>query len=394
MKIAYFDCFSGASGDMILGSLLDAGLSLERLKAELAKLHLGHYDIGLEKVTKRGIAGSQAIVTVEEDHHHHHHRHLSDIRAVIEASELGDGIKKKALAIFMRLAEAEAKVHQTTIESIHFHEVGAMDAIIDIVGAVAGLAAIGVEEFYCSALNVGSGTVECAHGTLPVPAPATAELIQGFPVYSSGVEGELLTPTGAAILTTLAKGFGDMPAMVPEAVGYGAGNRDTAVANLLRVTVGQATEPVAGLDREEVAVVETGIDDMNPQIYDYLMAKLLQMGAMDVFLVPIHMKKNRPGTLLSVVCKPEMVRQIAGFLIDETTSIGIRWRIDHRLKAKREIKSVDTPYGRIRFKVAAVGTRPVNVMPEYDDCKRAAIEKNVPLKEVLDAVRLAAVDLI
>ncbi len=392
MKIAYFDCFSGASGDMILGSLMDAGLPLEKLKAELAKLHLGHYDLGVEKVTKKGIAGSRAIVTVEEDHHHHHHRHLFDIQTIIEASELDDGIKKKALAVFMRLAEAEAKVHRADVESIHFHEVGAMDAIIDVVGAVAGLAAIGIEEFYCSAMNVGSGTVECAHGTLPVPAPATAELIRGFPVYSSGVQGELLTPTGAAILTTLAEGFGDMPAMVPDAVGYGAGTADTSVANLLRMTVGRSDEPVAGLDCEQVAVVETGIDDMNPQIYDYLMTKLLQMGAMDVFLVSIQMKKNRPGTLLSVLCKPEMVSQVAGFLIDETTSIGIRWRVDSRMKAHREIKSVDTPYGKIRFKVAAVGMRPVNVMPEYDDCKRAAMEQNVPLNDVLIAARSAALE--
>lgn len=390
MKIAYFDCFSGASGDMILGSLMDAGLSLEKLKEELAKLHLSHYDLGLKKVTKKGIAGSQAMVMVEDDHHHHHHRHLSDIRTIIEDSDLDGKIQKKAVSIFTRLAEAEAKVHQTSIESIHFHEVGAMDAIIDVVGAVAGLAAMGIEKVYCSALNVGSGTVECAHGTLPVPAPATAELIQDRPVYSNGIQGELLTPTGAAILTTLAEAFGDMPFMVPEAVGYGAGKADTAIANLLRVTVGQAAETAMGLEGERVAVIETSIDDMNPQIYDYLMAKLLKMGVMDVFLVPLHMKKNRPGTLLTVLCFPEMVESVADVIMTETTSIGLRWRIDSRLKARREIKRVDTPYGNIRFKVAEAGDGPINITPEYDDCKLAAMEKNVPLNEVMQAVRSAA----
>ena len=223
MKIAYFDCFSGASGDMILGALMDAGLPLEKLKAELAKLKLSHYDLKVKKVAKKSIAGSQAIVIVEEDHHHH--RHLSDIKTILENTDLDNSIKEKSIGIFTRLAEAEAKVHQTTVDQIHFHEVGAMDAIIDVVGSVAGIAALGIEKIVCSALHVGAGTVECAHGTLPVPAPATVELIQGKPVYSTGVEGELLTPTGAAILTTLAAEFGPMPAMTLETTGYGAVKR-------------------------------------------------------------------------------------------------------------------------------------------------------------------------
>jgi uncharacterized protein (TIGR00299 family) protein len=388
MKIAYFDCFSGASGDMILGALLDAGLPLEKLKAELAKLNLvGHYELGLEKVTKKGLGGSRAIVTVAA---RQHRRHLSDIRTILGSSDLDERVKEKALAVFTRLARAEAKVHGTTIDSIHFHEVGAMDAIVDVVGAVAGLAAMGVERIHCSALNVGGGTVECAHGTLPVPAPATAELLRGKPVYSSGIECELLTPTGAAILTTLAEGFGAMPAMVPEAVGYGAGAADLASANLLRVTVGQAAEAAMDLESERVAVVETSIDDMNPQVYDYLMQQLLQMGAMDVFLVPLHMKKNRPGTLVTVLCAPAMIEQVAGFLINETTSIGLRWRLDNRLKARREIETVDTPYGPVRVKVARAGGDVVNVAPEYDDCKRVAMEQSVPLRAVMDAARSAA----
>ncbi len=387
MKIAYFDCFSGAAGDMILGALLDAGLPLEKLKAELAKLGLSHYRLGVEKVTKNGIGGSRAIVEVAGDQPN---RHLSDIRTIIEASDLKKRVKAKSIEIFTRLAEAEARVHRTAIENIHFHEVGAMDAIIDVVGAVVGLDVLGVERVHCSAMHVGAGTVECAHGTLPVPAPATTELVRGKPVYSTGAQGELLTPTGAAILTTLAHGFGSMPAIIPEKVGYGAGTSDFSVPNLLRVTIGESADGAFGLESEAVAVMETSIDDMNPQVYGHLMEKMLLMGVMDVFLVPIQMKKNRPGTLLTVLCRPEMIGEIADFIMTETTTIGLRWRVDNRLKTHREIKAMDTPYGVIRFKVAETGRGIVNVTPEYDDCKRVADEKNVPLKEVLAAVRSTA----
>ena len=243
MQIAYFDCFAGASGDMILGSLMDAGLEMAQLKSELAKLHLTHFDLQVKKVVKKGVGGSQAMVLVDEGHHHHH-RHLADIKSIIAQSDLGDSIQQKSIAIFTRLAEAEAKVHQTTIEQIHFHEVGAMDAIIDVVGAVAGIAALGIQKIFCSPLHLGSGTVACAHGTLPVPAPATAELVKGKPVYSTGVVGELLTPTGAAILTTLASDFGPMPAMSVEKIGYGAGTSEPAIPNLLRVMIGQTAEDV------------------------------------------------------------------------------------------------------------------------------------------------------
>jgi pyridinium-3,5-bisthiocarboxylic acid mononucleotide nickel chelatase len=393
MKIAYFDCFSGASGDMILGALMDAGLSLEILKTELAKLKLTHYDLNVEKIAKKGIAGSQAIVIVEEEHHHYH-RHLADIRAIIENSDLETNIKEKSIDIFTRLAEAEAKVHQTTVDQIHFHEVGAMDAIIDVVGSVAGLAALGIEKIVCSALHVGAGTVECAHGTLPVPAPATVALIQGKPIYSTGVQGELLTPTGAAILTTLASEFGPMPAMTLEATGYGAGTADISIPNFLRIAIGESAEEIKGIETEHIAVMETSIDDMNPQIYDYLMEKMLQMGVMDVFLVPLHMKKNRPGVLLTVLCKMEMMDQITGFLLTETTTIGLRWRIDQRMKAHREIRTAKTAYGEMGFKVAKIGNRTVNVSPEYEDCKRVAMKKNVPLINVLDAARSVATKMV
>ena len=389
MKVAYFDCFAGASGDMILGSLLDAGLEPARLKDEIAKLRLSHYEIDVRKVSKRGIGGSQALVLIDEDHHHHHHRHLHDIEEIIEGSSLDDGVKKQSLAVFGRLAKAEAHVHQTRVENIHFHEVGAMDSIIDVVGSVAGLAALGIERVFCSALHVGSGTVECAHGTLPVPAPATAELIKGKPIYSTGVSGELLTPTGAAILTTLAEGFGPMPPMTVERIGYGAGSSEPAIPNLLRLMVGEAAEEFGDYHFERIAVAETNIDDMNPQMYDYLIERMLKMGALDVFLVPAQMKKNRPGTLLTVVCPQDLVPVFADFLMKETTTIGLRWRIDNRLKADREIREFETTFGAVKFKVAGVGGRIINVSPEYDDCRRVARERNVPLKEVMEAARAA-----
>jgi uncharacterized protein (TIGR00299 family) protein len=332
MKIAYFDCFSGASGDMILGALMDAGLSPETLKTELAKLDLTHYDLQLKKVVKRGLGGSQAVVIVDEEHHHHHRR-LSHIEEIITTSRLDEWVKQKSVRIFRRLAEAEAKVHRTTIENIHFHEVGAMDAIIDVVGAVAGLTAMGIQKIYCSPLHLGTGTVECAHGTLPVPAPATAELVKGLPVYSTGVAGELLTPTGAAILTTLASDFGPMPAMSVECLGYGAGTADPPIPNLLRVSIGETAENVADCEMEQVAVIETNIDDMNPQMYDDLIQQILNRGAMDIYLSPVQMKKNRSGTLLTIICTPKAVETFAFFLLKETTTIGMRWRVDNRIKA-------------------------------------------------------------
>jgi uncharacterized protein (TIGR00299 family) protein len=390
MKIAFFDCFAGASGDMILGALMDAGLGLKQLKGQLAKLHLTHYDVQLKKVLKKGLGGSQAVVTIDKDHHLQPRRHLSHIREIIENSEVSESAKHKSIKIFTRLAEAEAKVHRTRIENIHFHEIGAMDAVIDVVGAVAGLELLNIEAVFCSPLHVGTGTVECAHGTLPVPAPATIELIKGIPVYSTGVEGELLTPTGAAILTTLSSGFGPMPAMTAEKVGYGAGTSEPAIPNLLRVIIGEIRDEAKNYDVEQVAVVETSIDDMNPQIYEYLIQKMLKMGVMDVFLSPLQMKKNRPGTLVTVICSPDMVNTVSDFLMQETTSIGLRWRIDHRIKANRYFKEVQTQYGMIRFKVAQAGNKIINVSPEYEDCKRVAREKKLPLKAVMEEARAAA----
>jgi hypothetical protein len=390
MNIAYFDCFAGASGDMILGALLDAGLSLETLRAEIAKLGLDHYGVSVEKVVKKGMGGSQAVVSVDEDHHHHHHRHLHHIEAIIGGSDLDDRVKRDSIHIFHRLAEAEAKVHRTSVEKIHFHEVGAMDAIIDVVGAAAGFAALGIEEIHCSPLHVGSGTVECAHGTLPVPAPATMELIRGIPIYSTGVAGELLTPTGAAILTTLATGFGPLPAMTVEKIGYGAGTSEPAIPNLLRLCLGRTVDETGGYDAEQMAVIETSIDDMSPQIYEHLMERALDMGAMDIFLSPLQMKKNRPGTLVTIICTPDRVAEFSDLLIRETTTIGLRWRVENRIKAKRSFEGIDTEYGLVKLKIARKGETMINLTPEYDDCKRLAREKNVPLKSVISAAWASA----
>ena len=390
MKIAYFDCFSGASGDMILGAMLDAGLSLEHLQQELAKLGLSHYDVRKAAVVKNGISGSQALVHVEQDHHHHHHRHLADITAIIEKSTLAPAVKRDSIRIFNRLAEAEAKVHNTSRESIHFHEVGAMDAIIDVVGGVIGLHALGIDAIICSPLHVGCGTVECAHGTLPVPAPATAELIRGRPIYSSGVQGELLTPTGAAILTTMADDFGPLPSMTVESIGHGAGTADRSIANMLRVFIGSAPHSEKAFAMEQTATIETTIDDMNPQIYDYLMEKVLQMGALDIFCTEVQMKKNRRGTLVTILCRPESVTALSDFLFRETTTIGLRWRLDNRHTLQRDFVTVETRFGAIACKTATHGDTLINIKPEYDDCKRVAIEQQVPLKAVLEEAHFHA----
>jgi uncharacterized protein (TIGR00299 family) protein len=392
MRIAYFDCFAGASGDMILGALLDAGLPLETLKAELAKLHLSHYDIDFKSIQKRGLGGCQALVLVDQDHHKHEHRHLSHITAIIEQSDLDPSVKADSITVFRRLAEAEARVHRTAVESIHFHEVGAMDAVIDVVGAVAGLRALGIEKIICSPLHLGSGTVQCAHGILPVPAPATAELVKGKPVYSSGVQGELVTPTGAAILTTLAKDFGPMPAMTVDAIGYGAGSAERSIPNLLRLVIGNIEVELKGCEMEQVAVMETNIDDMNPQIYDHIIQQALGLGALDIYVTPVHMKKNRSGSVLTVICPPVMTGRFAQFLLQETTTIGLRWRIDQRLKARRRIATIETPYGPLPVKVAEIEGAIVNIAPEYEDCRRVALEKGLPLKQVMDTVRMLAIE--
>jgi pyridinium-3,5-bisthiocarboxylic acid mononucleotide nickel chelatase len=390
MRIAYFDCFAGASGDMILGALVDAGVSIEELNGEIGKLSLQGISVRAGMVTRNGIGGTKISVVGGDSDHHHVHRHMHDIEAIIQGSDLDTATRRICVEIFLRLAEAEARVHRIPVDEVHFHEVGAVDTIVDVVGSVVGLQLLGVERIHCSPLNVGGGTVRCAHGELPVPAPATAELVRGKPVYSSGVNAELLTPTGAVILSTLASSFCPLPPMHVDRIGYGAGGHEMPFPNLLRLFVGECDQSVSGLESDSVVVLEANIDDMSPQLFDYVMGKLFAAGALDVYLTPVQMKKNRPAVLVSVICPNEIQQECARILLRETTTIGVRWALSHRLKAQRSIVEVHTPYGTVRCKIAYDATGVLNVAPEYEDCKRLAQASHVPLKIVVEeAGRLA-----
>ncbi|MCE5197376.1 MAG: nickel pincer cofactor biosynthesis protein LarC [Armatimonadota bacterium] len=386
MKIAYFDCFAGISGDMTLGALVDAGANFDSLKNELVKLGISEYEIRAEKVVRRGISATDVSVDVHHHHHGehgHHGRSFTAIRDTIQASTLTDGVKARAIAIFKRLGEAEAKIHGKDIEEIHFHEVGAVDAIVDIVGACICLDLLGIEKIYASPLPTFHGTVQTAHGTLPLPAPATAELLKNAPWRELGIEGEIITPTGAAILAELSDGFGPMPGMVTHSIGYGSGKKDFGIANVLRVMVGESKS--APVQYHEVTVLESNIDDLSPQIYEVVMERLFAAGALDVYLTPIQMKKNRPATLLSVICAPQDVETLGKIIFEETSTIGIRIDTRNRMCLPREITTVQTQFGPIRLKVARQDGQVVNVQPEYDDCKAAAAEHEVPVKRVRDA---------
>jgi uncharacterized protein (TIGR00299 family) protein len=384
MTLAYFDCFSGISGDMTLGAIVDAGVAIETLRAELEKLNLPGYEITALKVNRAGIAATKVHVCVEELQPA---RRLADIRRIIEGSPLSGSVQKKSLSMFERLAEAEAAVHGTTPDKVHFHEVGAVDAIVDIVGSVIGLELLGITQVTASPVNLGSGTITSAHGTLPVPAPATAELLKGCPAYGSPVPFELTTPTGAVILTSLASSFGPMPLMRTGRIAYGAGGTDmTGQPNVLRLMLG---EPLATYEEDCSVVIETNIDDMNPQVYDYLIEKLMQLGAHDVYLTPIIMKKGRPAILLSVLTGSAKTDSVVDSIFRETTSIGVRIREVGRKKLSREIMPVETAHGRIRIKVSKRGDEVMTATPEYEDCRRIAEEKNIPLKQVLEEAKNA-----
>jgi hypothetical protein len=382
MRIAYFDCFSGASGDMILGSLIDAGLSLQQLREELKKLRIPTVHLKAKKVLKGEISATQVIV--EGKGEKRSHRSLKELLKIIERSSVRTEIKEKSKEIFKRIASVEARIHQTSMEEVHFHELGGLDSIVDIVGSVWGLRQLRIEKIYVSKVNVGTGFVKCEHGILPVPAPATLSLMEGKPIYSSGVERELLTPTGAAILATLGSEFGSMPLMKVRQFGYGAGRDDLPHPNLLRLIIG-TSESTTG--KEKVVVIETNIDDMNPQFYDYVMERLLAMEVLEVFITPILMKKNRPGHLLTIICPSAKLPSVTKFLLRETTTLGLRWHEEERTKTAREILTRETKYGKIRFKLAKWEGKVVNFSPEYEDCKRLALEKKVPLKEVFEEAK-------
>lgn len=383
MRIGYFDCFSGVSGDMLLGALVDAGLDIKELQKGLMGIKISGYRVSASKVKKEGIEGTKVDVIIEETQQPH--RKLKDIEVIIRNSALDGPIKEKALKVFRRLAETEARVHGTDIEDVLFHEVGAIDAIIDITGTILGLHILGIGKFLSSPVNTGSGVFDSSHGMLPIPAPATMEMLKGFPVYSSGINKELATPTGVALLTTLAEGFCPLPAMEVTSVGYGAGTWDIEGSpNLLRFIIGEAEELP---ERETIILLETNIDDLNPPIYEYLMDRLFGAGALDAYLVPIIMKKGRPGIILSAMVEKETVEKVMGIIFEETGTLGIRIREVERVRVQREIKEVDTAWGRIRVKVASKNGQVIGVSPEYEDCKKIAEEKGIPLRRIMDEIR-------
>ena len=387
MRIAYFDCFSGISGDMILGALIDAGLDIEELKSELKKLKLTGYDISTKRTEKKGISGTKFEVIVLEKHQE---RHLSDIFEIIEHSSLDRKIKNKAKDVFSALAKVEAEIHNQPVEKVHFHEVGAIDALIDIVGVMIGMQRLNIEQVVASKLHVGTGFVQCAHGTLPVPAPATLKLLSNVPIYSTGIENELVTPTGAAIITTLCENFGDIPSMKVEKIGYGAGSRDLPIPNMLRVLIGDSK---IELIEDRVLLLETNIDDMNPQFYDYVMEVLFQKGAKDVFLTPIHMKKNRPGVILSVISPLNKKDELLDVLFAETTTLGIRIsEIIKRQKLERKIETVDTQFGKVNVKISFTGGKIRDIVPEYEECKKIAQKYQLPIKQVYEEVKREALE--
>ncbi len=389
MKAAYFDCPSGASGDMILGALLDAGVPLDALRAELRKLPLRGWELTAREVRRGAFRATKADVEIEGSAHPHH-RSLGDILEILDQSGLEAAVRTGAARIFTRLAEAEARVHGTAVETVHFHDVGAVDAIVDVTGAVAGLHLLGVGSVHVSALPVGGGMVDGPHGRIPVPAPGTAELLKGFPVVDSGIRAELVTPTGAAILTTLAASAGSMPAMTVSAVGYGAGTRELPIPNLLRCFVGETTaqETASGGGVQgSIAQIETTIDDMSPQLYEPLMDRLFDAGAVDVVLTPVVMKRSRPGVVLTALCPPDRLPDLSRVLFEESSTIGLRWTEMRRVVLAREMLTLPTAYGPIPFKVSRLAGRVVTVTPEFAEVSRIAGEKGVAVREVLDQAR-------
>lgn len=386
MRIGYFDCFSGCSGDMILGALVDAGLPLPELQKAVDGVGVAGIHLAAEEVKRGAFRGT--LVDVKTDETGHPHRHLSDIQRILNAADLPPEVRADAVRIFRRLAEAEAAAHGLAAEAVHFHEVGALDAIADIVGAVWGIHRLGLKQVHVSPINVGSGSVKSAHGTMPVPAPGTAALLVGFPVYGSEIPLELTTPTGAAILTTLAAGHGSMPPMTVDRVGYGAGQRDIAAQpNLLRLSTGDAAGSV---DRDQIVVLEANIDDMNPQFFEPLIDRVFEAGALDAFLSPLLMKKSRPGTLLTVLAEQAGADRLAGVILAHSTTFGIRRHTADRWKRPRDVVAVATGYGTVRVKRGWDGSQLSILAPEYEDCRRLARTAGVPVRVVHDAAREAA----
>jgi uncharacterized protein (TIGR00299 family) protein len=426
MRIAYLECFAGIAGDMLLGALIDAGVPVEVLEEASSALGLGA-SLKIETVDRSGISCTRVVVmegdvvaeevapsvgyghshtheggpthshsheeghthshehthSHDQEHKHVHGRSLSVIRELIQGASIAEAVKARAVRAFELLGASEAKIHNVEVEAIHFHEVGAVDAIVDIVAACAGIEWLKVDAWYCSALNVGGGMAECAHGTFPVPAPATADLLRGFPTYSAHVQKELVTPTGAALVRMLEPEFGVQPAMRVEQIGYGAGSRNPkGFPNALRISVGEMDEAKS---TETVTVLETALDDLSPQVLAWVAEQALAAGAMDVMLTPVIMKKGRPGTLLTVLCSSENQKKLERLILRETSTLGMRIRRDGRSCLEREHVSVPTAYGEIRVKIGKLGGEVLNAAPEFEDCRAAAVRCEVPLKQVQQA---------
>jgi len=383
MKIAYFDCFMGISGDMILGALIDAGADLDDLQKEIFRAGVPRCKITVRSVLKGTLRGRQVtIVPLEKSPPL---RTLGGLLQRLERGKLSPPLFLKVSAILTRLAKAEARVHRIPLEKVHFHEIGAVDTLVDVVGAVVGLHLIGVERIFSSSINLGGGEVRTRSGLYPVPSPAVAELLRGFPVKSNGINAELTTPTGAAILTLLAEGFSPLPLMTLDAVGYGAGSRNLEAPNLLRVMIGTRTE---GPYEDEVQILETEIDDMNPQFYDHVMERLFAAGALDVFLTSLIMKKGRPGILITVLAAEKEVESLLHVLLTETTTLGVRHYRAQRRKLARRIESIETPHGKVRVKVASLKNRRLQSLPEFEDVRALSQATGKPLKEVwIDTLR-------
>jgi uncharacterized protein (TIGR00299 family) protein len=390
-RVLYFDCFSGISGDMILGALIDVGLDLHKLQSEINKLGLEGWHLEVKKTSRQGLTGTRVRVITEDTEVS---RKVIELVDIVENSSLDEQVKKKSKAILERLGEVESKVHGEPISNLHLHELGSIDTIIDIVGAITGIRILEIDRIYSSAIPIGKGFVYSHHGPLPIPAPATIELLASAkaPIYRKDIEAELVTPTGAAILTQLVDGFGDMPKMQLECIGYGAGENELVLPNLLRVFIGTQTSDIITNDyiQESCTVIEANIDDMNPELYSYLMEKLFQIGVLDAYMVPIYMKKNRPGVLLGVITREDTAEAVADLVLRETTTLGVRIQDASRKILPREEIQVPTRFGDIKVKVARVSGKIINISPEYQSCKAFAEKHGVPLKEVYQEALRAA----
>jgi len=386
MKVAYFDCHSGISGDMILGALIDAGVKLQTLRKGLSSLGLKGYELKSRRIKRNLLSGIKVDVVLSSKAHTHS-RTFTGIERLLKRSKLPKSVIEDSIEIFLRLGKAEAKVHRTQIDKIHFHEVGAVDSIVDIVGGVIGMQELNVGQVLASPLNTGEGTVKCEHGVLPVPAPATLELLKGIPCYSSGIPYELTTPTGAAMIGFWAEAFQSMPLMKIQKSGYGAGSHVIEEhANLLRVIVGEAE----GKGSHKIVLVETNIDDMNPEFYDHIMEQLFSAGALDVFYTSVMMKKNRPAVKISVLAPPAKREAVSHILLTETSTFGIRFTEMDRIILDRQHLEVQTPYGKVAVKVGSLDGQVMHYSPEYDNCKQIARKKKIPVKTVYDTVLQSA----